>query len=155
MWEITLESVSKRFGAVKAVDAISFRAEKGKFVVLLGPSGCGKSTLLRLIAGLDEVSAGKIFIEGRDVTALDPTKRIRPEHIRLVTNGDGVAAFVESAEYHGADTIVSARVGEASLLVRAPGVERRRDASFRRGDGRTRLELPHPAILPAGMRRGQ
>jgi len=48
--EITLESVSKRFGAVKAVDAISFRAEKGKFVVLLGPPGCGKSTLLRLIA---------------------------------------------------------------------------------------------------------
>jgi sn-glycerol 3-phosphate transport system ATP-binding protein len=73
--EIVLESVTKRFGAVKAVDAVSFRAEKGKFVVLLGPSGCGKSTLLRLVAGLEEVSDGRIFIEGRDVTALDPTKR--------------------------------------------------------------------------------
>jgi sn-glycerol 3-phosphate transport system ATP-binding protein len=73
--EIVLERVTKRFGAVKAVDGVSFRAEKGKFVVLLGPSGCGKSTLLRLIAGLEEVSEGRIFIEGREVTALDPTKR--------------------------------------------------------------------------------
>ncbi|HXM81691.1 MAG TPA: ABC transporter ATP-binding protein [Burkholderiales bacterium] len=75
MSEIVLERVSKRFGGVKAVDDVSFRAEAGKFVVLLGPSGCGKSTLLRLIAGLEEVSEGKIFIDGRDVTALDPTKR--------------------------------------------------------------------------------
>jgi sn-glycerol 3-phosphate transport system ATP-binding protein len=72
---IVLENVTKRFGAVQAVDGVSFRAERGKFVVLLGPSGCGKSTLLRLIAGLEQVSAGRIFIEGRDVTALDPTKR--------------------------------------------------------------------------------
>ena len=72
---IVLEKVTKRFGAVTAVDGVSFRAEKGKFVVLLGPSGCGKSTLLRLIAGLEEVSEGKILIVGRDVTRLDPTKR--------------------------------------------------------------------------------
>jgi len=73
--EIRLEKVTKRFGAVRAVDAVSFGAQKGKFVVLLGPSGCGKSTLLRLIAGLEEVSEGRIFIEDRDVTNLDPTKR--------------------------------------------------------------------------------
>jgi len=73
--EIVLETVTKRFGAVKAVDGVSFRAEKGRFVVLLGPSGCGKSTLLRLVAGLEEVSEGRILIEGRDVTKLDPTRR--------------------------------------------------------------------------------
>jgi sn-glycerol 3-phosphate transport system ATP-binding protein len=73
--EIVLDQVSKRFGSVNAVEAVSFRAPAGKFVVLLGPSGCGKSTLLRLIAGLEDVSDGKIFIDGRDVTALDPTKR--------------------------------------------------------------------------------
>jgi sn-glycerol 3-phosphate transport system ATP-binding protein len=72
---IELENVTKRFGALKAVDDVSFRAEKGKFVVLLGPSGCGKSTLLRLVAGLEEVSEGRILIEGRDVTRLDPTRR--------------------------------------------------------------------------------
>src|SRR5919198_1925655 len=75
MSEIVLERVTKRYGRVTAVEDVSFRAERASFVVLLGPSGCGKSTLLRLIAGLEEVSEGTIFIEGRDVTALDPTKR--------------------------------------------------------------------------------
>ena len=46
---IVLDQATKRFGAVKAVDSVSFRAEKGRLVVLLGPSGCGKSTLLRPI----------------------------------------------------------------------------------------------------------
>ena len=75
MSEIVLEKVTKRFGRMKAVDAVSFRAETGKFVVLLGPSGCGKSTLLRLIAGLEDVSEGRIFIDGHDVTRLTPDKR--------------------------------------------------------------------------------
>jgi sn-glycerol 3-phosphate transport system ATP-binding protein len=75
MSEIVLEQVTKRYGCVTAVEGVSFRAERGSFVVLLGPSGCGKSTLLRLIAGLEEVSAGKVTIQGRDVTRLDPTER--------------------------------------------------------------------------------
>ena len=75
MSEIVLEKVSKRFGRVRAVDDMSFVAESGKFVVLLGPSGCGKSTVLRLIAGLEEVSDGRIFIAGREVTRLDPDQR--------------------------------------------------------------------------------
>ena len=75
MSEIVLEHVTKRYGRVTAVEDVSFRAERASFVVLLGPSGCGKSTLLRLIAGLEDVSAGKITIEGRDVTGLDPTER--------------------------------------------------------------------------------
>jgi sn-glycerol 3-phosphate transport system ATP-binding protein len=75
MSEIVLEKVSKRFGRGRVIDDMSFRAESGKFVVLLGPSGCGKSTVLRLIAGLEDVTEGKIFIAGRDVTRLDPDKR--------------------------------------------------------------------------------
>ncbi|HKI65184.1 MAG TPA: ATP-binding cassette domain-containing protein, partial [Burkholderiales bacterium] len=62
MSEIALENVFKRYGAVRAVDRASFRAEAGKFLVLLGPSGCGKSTVLRLIAGLEEVTEGRILI---------------------------------------------------------------------------------------------
>jgi len=73
--EIVLDHVTKRFGRVKAADGVSFRAEAGKFVVLLGPSGCGKSTLLRLIAGLEEPTEGRILIDGRDVTRLAPEKR--------------------------------------------------------------------------------
>jgi len=75
MSEIVLESVSKHYGAVRAVDEVSLRAEAGRFLVLLGPSGCGKSTVLRLIAGLEDVTRGKILIAGRDVTRLEPDKR--------------------------------------------------------------------------------
>ena len=75
MSEIVLEGVSKHYGTVRAVDQVSLRAEAGKFLVLLGPSGCGKSTVLRLIAGLEEVSAGRVLIGGRDVTRLEPDKR--------------------------------------------------------------------------------
>ncbi len=75
MSEIVLEEVSKHYGAVRAVDAISLRAAAAKFLVLLGPSGCGKSTVLRLIAGLEDVTRGKILIGGRDVTRLEPDKR--------------------------------------------------------------------------------
>ena len=75
MSEIILEKVTKAFGRVTAIDDVSFRAEAGKFVVLLGPSGCGKSTALRLIAGLEEPTEGRILIGGRDVTKLSPEKR--------------------------------------------------------------------------------
>ncbi len=75
MTDIVLERVSKRYGAVTAVDDVSLRADAGRFLVLLGPSGCGKSTVLRLIAGLEEPTAGKILIGGRDVTRLAPDQR--------------------------------------------------------------------------------
>jgi sn-glycerol 3-phosphate transport system ATP-binding protein len=75
MSEIVLEAVSKHYGAVRAVDDVSLRAEEGRFLVLLGPSGCGKSTILRLVAGLEDVTRGRILIGGKDVTRLDPEKR--------------------------------------------------------------------------------
>jgi multiple sugar transport system ATP-binding protein len=73
---IVLESISKEFpGGVSAVDDIDLEIGDGEFVVLVGPSGCGKSTLLRMIAGLEEVTAGRISIGGRDVTDLAPRRR--------------------------------------------------------------------------------
>jgi len=73
--QIELEKVSKSWGDVQAVDQVSFTAPAGELLVVLGPSGCGKSTVLRLIAGLETVSAGRIRIEGKDVTGLPPAKR--------------------------------------------------------------------------------
>jgi sn-glycerol 3-phosphate transport system ATP-binding protein len=72
---ISLRGVSKAWGATRAVDEVSFEAPAGRFVVLLGPSGCGKSTTLRLIAGLEEVTSGRIFIGDKDVTELPPARR--------------------------------------------------------------------------------
>ncbi len=73
--QISVVDVSKYWGATRAVDGVSFAADAGSLLVLLGPSGCGKSTTLRLIAGLEQVSGGRIFIGGADVTALPPAKR--------------------------------------------------------------------------------
>jgi sn-glycerol 3-phosphate transport system ATP-binding protein len=73
--QITVRSVSKLWGVTAAVDNVSFEADAGSFLVLLGPSGCGKSTTLRLIAGLEQVSSGRILIGDEDVTDLSPAKR--------------------------------------------------------------------------------
>jgi multiple sugar transport system ATP-binding protein len=74
--EIVLDNVSKTFsGGVVAVDGVSLTIGSGEFLVLVGPSGCGKSTLLRMIAGLEEVTAGTISIGGQAVTGLPPRAR--------------------------------------------------------------------------------
>jgi ABC-type sugar transport system ATPase subunit len=72
---IDLRAVRKRFGAVDVVHGIDLQIAQGEFVVFVGPSGCGKSTLLRMIAGLEDVSDGEIWIGGEDVTDLDPSRR--------------------------------------------------------------------------------
>jgi multiple sugar transport system ATP-binding protein len=75
MAEIRLERVCKTFQDVVAVDDVTLEIADGEFLVLVGPSGCGKSTLLRMIAGLEEITAGEIFIGDRDVTDLQPRSR--------------------------------------------------------------------------------
>ena len=72
---IELRNVSRYWGDVRAVEKLDINIEEGEFVVLLGPSGCGKSTTLRLIAGLESVSAGGIFIDGKNVNNIDPSSR--------------------------------------------------------------------------------
>ena len=72
---VTLEGVSKRFGDVVAVDAVDLAIEAGSFFTLLGPSGSGKTTTLRLIAGFDAPTAGRVLLDGEDVTDLPPFAR--------------------------------------------------------------------------------
>ncbi|WP_085905066.1 ABC transporter ATP-binding protein [Kiloniella majae] len=72
---VTFENVTKNYGAVTAIDDVSFSIEPGHLVTLLGPSGCGKTTTLRMIAGLEHASFGRILIGGKDVTNLPATDR--------------------------------------------------------------------------------
>jgi multiple sugar transport system ATP-binding protein len=73
---IVLDGVTKVFGDdVIAVNDVSLEIGDGEFMVLVGPSGCGKSTILRIVAGLEEVTAGEVFIDGRQVTDLPPKDR--------------------------------------------------------------------------------
>jgi sn-glycerol 3-phosphate transport system ATP-binding protein len=72
---ISVEHLSRWWGATRAVDDVSFEAAAGRMLVLLGPSGCGKSTTLRLIAGLEAATAGRVAIGGVDVTHRPPAER--------------------------------------------------------------------------------
>jgi lactose/L-arabinose transport system ATP-binding protein len=75
MAEVVLNTVDKRFGDVQVIYGVDLEVEDGEFCVFVGPSGCGKSTLLRMVAGLEETSAGSILIGERDVTHMDPSER--------------------------------------------------------------------------------
>jgi iron(III) transport system ATP-binding protein len=75
MTTVRLDHIVKQFGATTALDDINLTINAGELFFLLGPSGCGKSTLLRLIAGLHDPSAGRIWFNDRDVTGLGTEKR--------------------------------------------------------------------------------
>lgn len=75
MARIELKNVEKAFGKVTVIKPLNLEIRDGEFVVFVGPSGCGKSTLLRLIAGLEDTTAGTIEIDGKDSTHIPPAKR--------------------------------------------------------------------------------
>ncbi|MDQ6435453.1 ABC transporter ATP-binding protein [Mesorhizobium sp. LHD-90] len=80
MHHVEMRGVNKRFGEFTAIHDLDLSVGKGEFCALLGPSGCGKSTILRMIAGLEAVNSGSVFISGVNVTRMHPAKR----HIAMV-----------------------------------------------------------------------
>ena len=128
---VRFERVTKRFGAHNAVDGITLDVESGECLVLLGPSGCGKTTLLRLLAGLEPLDAGEIWIGDRRVDQLEPARRdvamvfqnyaLYP-HLSVFDN----IAFplrtrhVEAGEIDRRVREAAARVGLPDLLARRP-----------------------------------
>ena len=75
MATLTLDGLRKSFGETEILKGVDLELRDGEMLVIVGASGCGKSTLLRLVAGLDTATAGRILIDGRDVTAVDPSAR--------------------------------------------------------------------------------
>jgi len=80
MADVEMKKVTKAFGPVQIIRGVDLQIESGEFVVFVGPSGCGKSTLLRMIAGLEDVTSGDLFIDGVRANALAPAKR----HVGMV-----------------------------------------------------------------------
>ena len=69
---IRFEGVSKRFGSTVAVDDLTLSVRRGEFFSLLGPSGCGKTTTLRMVAGFEQPSEGRVYLEGEPVDDVPP-----------------------------------------------------------------------------------
>jgi len=127
---VHFDNVSKRFGAVTAVDGLTLDIAQGEFFALLGPSGCGKTTLLRLLAGFETPSLGRILLDGEDVSALPP--HLRPVNMMFQNYAlfphltvEGNIAFGLRQERAGREDI-AARVEEMLALVRLTGFNRRR-----------------------------
>lgn len=123
---ITVEAVSKRFGAVQVLDGISLEVGRGELVAVLGPSGSGKTTLLRLIAGLERPDDGRLMIGGSDMTAT-PAERRRVglvfQHYNLFPHLD-VARNIAFGMAPGDDQ--PARIEALLALVELDGLGRRR-----------------------------
>lgn len=77
---IRIEDVTRRFGAVTALDRVSLSVQAGEFVALVGPSGCGKTTLMRIVAGIEHVDSGRVIINGSDMTR----KRAAERNVAMV-----------------------------------------------------------------------
>ena len=126
MSRVVLDRISKRYGDVWAVRDVALTIEEGELVVLLGPSGCGKTTILRLIAGLVEVTAGRIRLGERDVTHAPPYRR----NTGLVFQGYALFPHLTVAENiafglemrRRSRTAIGDKVAEALRLVRLGGL---------------------------------
>jgi iron(III) transport system ATP-binding protein len=137
---VVFDRVSKRYGGVTAVDAVSFEITAGTLVTLLGPSGCGKTTTLRLIAGLEQATAGRILIGGADVTTRSPAER------------DVSMVFQSYALFPHLNVLDNVCYG-----LRSSGVPKRRAAEQARGTlslvGLSGLENRLPSELSGGQQQ--
>jgi spermidine/putrescine transport system ATP-binding protein len=128
--DVRLESVTKRFGDVVAVDDLSLDIPRGQFFSLLGPSGCGKTTTLRLIGGFEEPTAGTIYLGDRDITDLPPFRRDVNTVFQSYALFPHLNVFENVAfglrRKHLPDRDIRQKVGEMLALVQLPGYERRR-----------------------------
>ena len=130
--DIEFLSVSKTFGAVRAVDDVSFAIASGAFHSFLGPSGCGKTTSLRLIAGFEQPTAGEVRIAGQSVVGIPAYRRpvnMVFQHYALFPHLDveaNVAYGLRQRRPRAARGEIGRRVGEALELVRLPGFGQRR-----------------------------
>ncbi len=77
---IKLQNISKSFDDTQVLDDFSLEVKENEFITLLGPSGCGKTTILRIVGGFEKPDEGRVFFEGKDITAMPPNKR----HINTV-----------------------------------------------------------------------
>ena len=127
---VRLEAVSKRFGRVVAVEALTLDIAQGEFFALLGPSGCGKTTLLRMLAGFETPSEGRILLDGDDIVAVPPHRR--PVNMMFQSYAlfphltvEGNIAFGLRQEHAGKAEITE-RVADMLALVRLQGYGNRR-----------------------------
>jgi iron(III) transport system ATP-binding protein len=151
---LQLNGIHKAFGSFVALQSIDLSIAKGEFVCFLGPSGCGKTTLLRIIAGLEEQTAGRITLGGRDISRLPPAERdygIVFQSYALFPNltiADNVAYGLVNRKVPKAQA--RARVTELLALVGLPGCEGKYPAQLSGGQ-QQRIALARALATSPGL----
>jgi spermidine/putrescine transport system ATP-binding protein len=153
--DVEIVNVTKRFGAVTAVDRMHLSIARGEFYSLLGPSGCGKTTTLRMIAGFEQPTEGEIFLDGKPIAGIPPYRRNVNtvfQHYALFPHMDvaqnvGYGLRQRKVSKHDEQR----RVAEALALVRLTGYERRRTWEMSGGQQQrvalARALVNHPTVL--------
>ena len=147
---LSVEGVSKKRGGVGVLEDVGLDVHPGEFVTLLGPSGCGKTTLLRLVAGLDDVDAGRISISGVDVTTTK--SHLRPVH----TVFQSYALFPHLSVFENVafglrirgcgEVEIKSRVARVLTAVHLEGFDARRPSEISGGQGQ-RVALARALVL--------
>jgi spermidine/putrescine ABC transporter ATP-binding subunit len=146
---VRLEGVTKRFGAVVAVDRVSLEIRANEFFALLGPSGCGKTTLLRMLAGFEAANAGRILIDGDDMAGVVPNRR--PVNMVFqsyavfphMTVAENVAYGLKVSRVPRAE--IGPQVEDALAMVRLAGLEDRKPEQLSGGQ-RQRVALARALV---------
>lgn len=152
---LSLEGLSKRFGSHRAVEGVSLDVARGDILALLGPSGSGKTTTLRLLAGFEVPDAGRIEVDGEEVTRLSPAARrfgMVFQHYALFPHldvGENVGFGLESQGIGGDER--RRRVADALAMVELAGSERRAVSALSGGQQQrvalARALAPAPRVL--------
>jgi ABC-type Fe3+/spermidine/putrescine transport system ATPase subunit len=152
---VVIDAATHRYGSIFALRDVSLALEAGEFLTLLGPSGCGKTTLLRIMAGFVHPTAGRILLDGRDVTDTPPHRRPintvfqRPALFPHLDVGDNVAFSLRLSRVPKHE--IARRVTEALTLVRLEGFERRRSHELSGGQMQrvalARVLVARPKVL--------
>jgi len=133
--DLRIEGVTKRFGPFLAVDDLTLTVPRGSFFALLGPSGCGKTTTLRMVAGLEEPTAGRILLGEEDITSRKPYRR----PVNTVFQSYALFPHLDISENvafglrRRRQRDVAAKVAEALALVELTPLARRRPAQLSGG----------------------
>ena len=134
---LAIDSVSVSYGTTPVLDRVSLEVQRGEMVALLGSSGCGKTSLLRAIAGFVRPTAGRIVVDGREITALPPEERhtaMMFQSYALWPHMDVAANIGYGLRMRGTDKArVARRVAEMLDLLQLPGFERRSVSSLSGG----------------------
>ncbi len=152
---LTVEGLTRHFDRVVAVDDVTLSLQRGEMLALLGPSGSGKTTMLRLLAGFETPDAGRVVVEGEDVTRVEPVRRrfgMVFQHYALFPHldvGQNVGFGLESLGVRGPE--LAERTSRALALVDLAGLERRRVDQLSGGQQQrvalARALAPEPRVL--------